>query len=102
LHVLPHVPQFALSVCVLAQYGAPPSPPHFVWFPPHVVPHAPALQTSPTPHVLPHAPQFVGSFFESTQVIPHWVVPPPQLVAHAPAEQSSAALHAVPQAPQLS
>jgi hypothetical protein len=29
-HVTPHPPQLALSALVFAQYGAPPSPPHFV------------------------------------------------------------------------
>ncbi len=57
-HALPHVPQFALSVCVLAQYGEPPSGEHVVCPCAHSPAHAPLLHTWSAPHVLKHEPQF--------------------------------------------
>jgi hypothetical protein len=58
---LPHVPQLALSVCVLAQYGAPPSGVHSVKLPPHVTLQLPALHTFPAAQALPHVPQLALS-----------------------------------------
>lgn len=43
----PHVPQFALSVWVLAQKGAPPSTVQSVWFWVQVLAHVPPAQTVP-------------------------------------------------------
>lgn len=66
-HVMPHPPQFALSVCSFAQYAVPPSgerpasSPHKAKPLPHVALQAPFEQTRPAPHVMPHPPQFALS-----------------------------------------
>jgi hypothetical protein len=57
---LPQVPQFSLSVAVLAQYGVPPSGEH-VAKEPQVRPHVPFPQTVPGGHALPHSPQLALS-----------------------------------------
>src|SRR6185437_7722567 len=100
-HAMPQPPQFALSVLMLAQYGAPPSPPQNVCPLAHVLPQLPLLQTSPAPHLVPHVPQFCASSSVSVQTEPHSFVPPPQLVAHLPCEQTCPLEHAVPHAPQF-
>jgi hypothetical protein len=66
LHVLPQVPQFVLSVWVLAQYGAPPSGVHVVSAP-HVRLHCPPVHIFPGSHVLPQVPQFVLSVWVLAQ-----------------------------------
>jgi hypothetical protein len=100
--LLPHDPQFLLSVCVLVQYGEPPSSAQSVEPWPHAELQVPLLQTFPPVHFVSQPPQLFGSFFVSTHALPHFVVPPPQSAAHAPCEQTSPALHAVPHVPQLS
>ena len=54
----PHVPQFALSLCVVAQYGAPPSAPQSVWPPPHAAVQTPFTQFCCAPHATPQPLQF--------------------------------------------
>ncbi len=55
--IVPQPPQFALSVCVFAQYAVAPAP-HSKRPPPQVVAHAPAEHTWPAGQMVPHAPQF--------------------------------------------
>ena len=97
---LPQVPQFSLSVSVVAQYG-PASPTQSDWPIPHDDVQLPLTQTEPSAHVTPHLPQLFGSTFVSKHELPHCVVPGPQLVAQLPAEQTKPPLHTVPQAPQF-
>jgi hypothetical protein len=81
--ILPHAPQFALSVFVLTHTGA--SVPHRVV--PLGQPHLPSVQTSPGGHIVPQLPQLALSVCKLTQTSPHSVVPvgqPPQWpCAHA-------------------
>lgn len=68
--VAPHVPQFALSVCVFAQYAAPPSPLHVV-SEPHVSAHVPPAHTRPDAHAVPQLPQLALSVSTFVQSVPH-------------------------------
>jgi hypothetical protein len=61
LHVVPHAPQFALSVCVSVQYGEPASGVHFICVDVHEPTQLPFEHSSPAAHAFPHAPQFVLS-----------------------------------------
>jgi hypothetical protein len=99
-HALPHVPQFALSVCVFEQY-VPASVVHDVSSP-HDTPQLPPLQTRPAPHTFPHAPQLLLSVCSLTQDEPHEVRPDPQYCEHMPELQTWPGLHCFPQPPQLS
>jgi hypothetical protein len=58
-HVFPHAPQFALSVCVLAQYAG--GPAQNVCPVMHVFVQLPPTQTSPAPQTFPQPPQFALS-----------------------------------------
>jgi hypothetical protein len=103
---LPHMPQFALSVLVFAQYGTPPSGVHSASpppsSPPHSIAHLPAVHTSPTEHVLPHVPQLALSVCVLAQVpLGQTTIPGPQLGLHCPPEHAWPAGHALPQPPQL-
>src|SRR5262249_40351352 len=86
-HVWPHIPQFAMSICVsthsLPQRELPPL---------HWIRQDPSEQTSPGWHAAPQAPQFAGSLLTSMHAPPHFVwpgvhwvpvgsPPPPQLAA---------------------
>ena len=106
-HVFPQVPQFAWSVCVLAQYGAPASPPGQSVSPaPHESEHAPPLQTFPVGQTFPQVPQFALSVAVVAHDTPasltqtvcaddgHWAT-------HVPAVHIWPALQPVPQLPQL-
>jgi len=64
-HVLPHEPQLALSVFVLAQYGG--LPVQNVWPVPHVFVHELFTQTRFVPQMFPHDPQFAVSVFVLAQ-----------------------------------
>jgi hypothetical protein len=70
IHVVPHVPQFMLSLVVLTQASlqsvspAPQSPAQ-----------SPEEQTSPAAHALSHAPQWAGFDASATHVPSHSVVP---------------------------
>jgi hypothetical protein len=78
-HIVPHVPQFALSVITFVQNGVEPFG-HIVVPPPHDVEQVPIEHTWPLPHFTPHPPQFAGSHFVSMQLDPHIVLshaPPP-------------------------
>jgi hypothetical protein len=99
-HVVPHTPQLALSVCVLAQYGAPPSGEQRVMVAPHVAAHWPPEQTWPLGHVVPHTPQFALSFVRVAHVPLQTVWPLGHAVAQVPALQASAAPHTLLQVPQ--
>jgi hypothetical protein len=102
--VFPQDPQFALSVCVSAQYALPPAPPsevQSVSFDPQVLPQTPAEQTCQEAQAFPQPPQFAGSRLVSTQLCPHCVVPPPQESAQVPCEQTVPAPQAMPHTPQL-
>ena len=56
--LVPHVPQLALSVLVLAQYGGPASGVQSVWPVLHALVQVPLEQTCCAPHKWPHEPQF--------------------------------------------
>ncbi len=68
-HVVPHVPQFVLSVWVLTQV-----PPHAVPFPGQVSWQVPATQSMDIPQAWPHDPQFEVSVATLTQKLPHRLV----------------------------
>src|SRR6185312_3121348 len=106
----PHVPQFALSVCVLAQYAGPPSGVHSVSTPPsdaaHAFAHAPFWQILPLPQVTPQAPQLALSVFVFAQYgapasgVQSVSVPassPPHELVQLPSLQTCPAPHVVPQ-----
>ena len=105
-HVFPHVPQFALSVCVFAQYGEPASGEHVVCPCAHWFEHAPILHTESGPHLLKHAPQFWLSLMTCAQnAAPasgtHGSSPCGQPPWHLPVTHASRFLHAAPHAPQF-
>ena len=56
-HVCPQLPQFALSLATVAQYGVPPSGAQRTCPPGQPERHTPFEQTCPEPHTLPHEPQ---------------------------------------------
>ena len=107
-HVCPQLPQFALSLAIVAQYGALPSAAQRICPPgqPEVERHPPIEQTRPGPHTLLHEPQLPLSVWRSAQY-----GPPPSCMqrlwptAHSdpqlPPEQTCAAPHVWPQPPQL-
>ena len=108
LQVAAQDPQFWLSLCSAAQYGAPASPP------PHLVcpegqesAQLPDEQTSPALQVAAQAPQFWLSLCSAAQkgapASPplHLVCPEGQESAQVPLEQTSPALQLAPQAPQF-
>ena len=66
VQVVPHAPQFALSVCVFAQYALFPLP-HVVRPLPQLVSHVPFEHTLPFPQTVPQAPQFALSVFGFAQ-----------------------------------
>jgi hypothetical protein len=57
MQILPHAPQFEVSLLVSAQAA-----PQVVLLPQAEV-QAPLSQTCPVPQALPHAPQLIGSDF---------------------------------------
>jgi hypothetical protein len=65
-HVVPHVPQLALSVCVFAQY-TPPSVVQVDCPCAHSLAHAPFAHTDSAPHLLKHEPQFRLSLMTCAQ-----------------------------------
>ena len=67
---VPAVPQFASSFIRFRQI-----PPQFVWPPPQVNVHIPAMHCWPMPQALPQAPQFASSFFRFRQT------PPPRKIS---------------------
>jgi hypothetical protein len=70
--MVPHVPQFVLSVCVFVQ-NAPASVVHVVSSP-HETPQLPPAQTSPVPQAFPQPPQLLVSFCSLTHEPLHDVV----------------------------
>ena len=56
-HECPQAPQLSLSLCTVAQYGAPPSGAHATWPPGQVETHLPVEQRSPGLHTSLHEPQ---------------------------------------------
>jgi hypothetical protein len=100
----PHEPQFELSVCALAQYGAPPSGVHVV-NEPHVSVHCPLPHICPGPHVLPQEPQLALS----VKVLAQYEAPPsgvhvvnePHVRLHSPPAHTVPAPQVSPQEPQL-
>src|SRR5580704_12466154 len=68
-HTFPHDPQLALSLNVLAQKGAPPSPGvQSDWFAAHCDVHAPFEHPWRTPeHAVPHVPQLALSVWRLAQ-----------------------------------
>jgi hypothetical protein len=72
-HAVPQDPQLALSLDVLAQYGAappsvvPPSGAQSVSVGPHVAEHIPAEHTWPAGHTVPQKPQLALSVFVFAQ-----------------------------------
>ena len=66
-HTFPQEPQLALSVFVLAQYGAPPSGVQSVWPRPHAAVHTLLTQTCCEPHAMPQPLQLAESVFVLVQ-----------------------------------
>jgi hypothetical protein len=114
---VPQAPQFALSVWVLAQYGAPFTGVQSVSVPPSIEAHAsshfPATQSVPALHAVPQVPQLSLSVFVSAQYAApaspparQRVLPPPSphrrpSPEQTPDTQLSLAAHACPHPPQL-
>jgi len=94
VQVVPHPPQFDVSVSVFTQR-----------VPQGVVPgghaHMPLAQVCPAGQAVPHAPQLPPSVWRFTQLPLQSVVPAPQEVRQAPLEQIWPVAHALPHAPQL-
>jgi hypothetical protein len=99
LHIVPHAPQFAVSVFEFT---------HAPWQ--FTVPagqfdvHFPLEQTWFARHDVPHAPQLLGSVSVFTHAEPHFAYPTLQEKSQAPAAQVAApfagALQACPHVPQ--
>ena len=84
---MPHVPQLAGSLLVLAQYPVPASRLQNEAPAPQVALQDPIWQASPKPQELPQAPQLVGSIWPFAQYdVPeppsHVVRPEAQVVVH--------------------
>jgi hypothetical protein len=94
LHALPHVPQFALSVCVFAHL-----PVHVTCGAAQSEVHAPLVQISAAPHAFPQAPQFAVSVCVFVHAWPHVVSGAGQLptIGSSPVQAmivTAAAVHA--------
>lgn len=91
-HALPHIPQLALSDCVLIHVPLQSRCPA-------AQPHAPAVHPWPAGHAVPQAPQFARSVCKFAHNLPQsdW----PAAHTHVPAVQVCPAPHAVPHAPQF-
>ena len=101
-HVVPHVPQLALSVFVLAQYGG--LPLQKVCVPKHVFEHALLTQTRFVPQTLPHEPQLAVSVFVVAQYggLPlQNVCVPKHVFEHEPLTQTRFVPQTLPHDPQL-
>jgi hypothetical protein len=96
--LVPHVPQFALSLSRFASHPSLARPLQSAILPVHESPHAPAVQVAvapePTGHTYPQLPQFFGSVAVGTQTPPHGLVPAAQLNTQAPETHVSEVPHA--------
>ena len=79
MHARPHIPQWALSVCVSRHVPA-----HSVWPDGHDTTQRPAVQIWPAPQALSHIPQCSRSVWRSRHTEPHTVSPVEHETAHVP------------------
>ena len=103
---IPHPPQLAPSVAVVAQYAAPPSGVQSCWPLTHCETQVPLEQTCPMPQTVPHVPQFAPSALVFAQYAAppsgvQSVCPLMQFETHSLPEHASCGPHAWPQVPQF-